>query len=39
MSEERFIQYIGDYRVHDSRVKEIIYDKDDARVFLTSEND
>lgn len=39
MSEERFIQYVGDYRIHDSRVKEIRCDKNDVTVILISEDD
>ncbi|MHC1683091.1 MAG: hypothetical protein AB6733_09110 [Clostridiaceae bacterium] len=38
MSDEVFIQYIGDYRIHDSRVKEITHVKDDVKVFLISED-
>jgi hypothetical protein len=36
MDEEIFIGYIGDYRVHDGRIKEITSDKDSVQVSLIS---
>lgn len=38
MNNENFIGYIGDYRIHDSRVKAIKSDKDNIQVSLITED-
>ncbi|MCY6372200.1 hypothetical protein [Clostridium ganghwense] len=38
MHEESFVRYIGDYRVHDSRIKAIESDQNTLQVSLRSED-
>lgn len=38
MNNEKFIGYIGDYRIHDSKIKAIESDKDSIQVSLISED-
>lgn len=36
MNNENFIRYVGDYRIHDSKIKAIESDKDSIQVSLIS---
>lgn len=38
MNDENFIGYIGDYRIHDSKIKTIEPDKNNIQVSLISED-
>lgn len=38
MNNEKFIGYIGDYKIHDSKIKAIESDKDNIQVSLISED-
>lgn len=39
MDEDEFIEYIGDYKVHDSRIKTIELAGDTIQISLKSEDD